>query len=60
MAIVDYLGEISAIIGAICFGVGNVLIKSQGNKISPFAINAIRLTLSAIIYLVIVASMGIF
>ncbi|MHA1462594.1 MAG: DMT family transporter [Candidatus Heimdallarchaeota archaeon] len=59
MSITNYLGEIAAIVGAFCFGVGNVLIKSQGNKITPFAINAIRLTLSAIIYIIIVASMGI-
>ncbi len=59
MTITNFLGEIAAVGGAICFGVGNVIIKSQGNKITPFAVNAIRLTLSAIIYIVIIASMGI-
>ncbi len=59
MPLSNFYGEIAAISGAVCFGVGNVIIKSQGNKISPFAINAIRLTLSAIIYFIIIASMGI-
>lgn len=59
MSLIDIAGELFAIAGAVCFGVGNVIIKSQGNKISPFGINAIRLTLSAIIYIIIVAVMGI-
>ncbi|MFW9922559.1 MAG: EamA family transporter [Candidatus Thorarchaeota archaeon] len=60
MAIIDFLGEIAAICGAVCFGIGNVIIKSQGNRIKPFAINMIRLTFSAIFYLILIASMGIF
>ncbi|HUU77211.1 MAG TPA: DMT family transporter [candidate division Zixibacteria bacterium] len=59
MAFSDYLGELAAIFGAICFGVGNVIIKSQGGKIKPFAINALRLTLTAIIYIILVASLGV-
>jgi drug/metabolite transporter (DMT)-like permease len=54
MTITDFLGEIAAIGGAICFGLGNVLIKSQGNKIKPIAINAIRLSFSAIFYFIII------
>ncbi len=42
MAITDFLGEIAAIGGAVCFGLGNVIIKSQGGKIKPMAVNLIR------------------
>ncbi|MBN1330796.1 MAG: DMT family transporter [Candidatus Heimdallarchaeota archaeon] len=59
MAVTDYLGEIAAISGAICFGLSNVLIKSQSGKIKPTAINAIRLTFSAIFYLILILSMGL-
>ncbi|NHJ04718.1 MAG: EamA family transporter [Candidatus Heimdallarchaeota archaeon] len=59
MAITDFLGEIAAVGGAVCFGVGNVIIKSQGGRIKPFAINALRLSLTAIIYIILVASLGI-
>ncbi len=59
MAITDFLGELSAIAGAICFGISNVLIKSQSGKIKPIAINAIRLSFSAIFYLILILSMGI-
>ncbi|NHK31047.1 MAG: DMT family transporter [Asgard group archaeon] len=54
MAISNYFGELAAIAGAICFGVGNVIIKSQGNKIKPIAINAIRLSFSAIFYFILI------
>ena len=60
MAITDFLGELAAIAGAVSFGIGNVIIKSQGGKIKPFAINALRLTQTAIIYIIIVASLGVF
>ena len=39
----DYFGELAAISGAICFGLVTVIIKSQGKKIKPIAVNAIRL-----------------
>ncbi|MHA1212401.1 MAG: EamA family transporter, partial [Candidatus Heimdallarchaeota archaeon] len=53
MALSSFYGELAAIGGAICFGLGNVLIKSQGDKIKPMAINAIRLGFSAIFYFIL-------
>ena len=58
MTLSNYYGELAAIAGAICFGVGNVIIKSQGKKINPIAINAIRLSFSAVFYLILVLSLG--
>ncbi|NHJ32463.1 MAG: DMT family transporter [Asgard group archaeon] len=58
MAITDFLGEITAIGGAICFGLGNVIIKSQGSKIKPIAVNAIRLSFTAVFYLILMLSTG--
>ena len=58
MALSDYFGELAAIGGAICFGLGNVIIKSQGSKIKPVAVNAIRLSFTAIFYLILLLSMG--
>ncbi|NHJ86408.1 MAG: DMT family transporter [Asgard group archaeon] len=57
MVIIDFLGEIAAIAGAVCFGIGNVIIKSQGSKIKPIAINFIRLSFSAIFYLILLLSL---
>ncbi|MHA1504619.1 MAG: DMT family transporter [Candidatus Heimdallarchaeota archaeon] len=59
MAFSDYYGMFAAIGGAICFGLGNVIIKWQGGKIKPFAINAIRLVFSSIVYLIILAATGV-
>jgi len=59
MSFSDYYGELAAIAGAICFGVGNVIIKSQGKKVNPIAINAIRLSFSAVFYFLLVLSLGI-
>jgi drug/metabolite transporter (DMT)-like permease len=59
MVFEGFLGELAAIAGAISFGIGNVLIKSQSDKIKPFAINAIRLLLTAIIYFIILISTGL-
>ncbi|NHJ41307.1 MAG: DMT family transporter [Asgard group archaeon] len=54
MALTNFLGEIAAIGGAVCFGIGNVIIKSQGSKIKPIAINAIRLSFSAVFYFILI------
>ncbi|MEA2070328.1 MAG: DMT family transporter [Asgard group archaeon] len=59
MAFLDFAGELAAVAGAICFGLGNVLIKYQGNKIKPTAINAIRITFSALIYFIIISATGL-
>ncbi|MHA1124644.1 MAG: DMT family transporter [Candidatus Heimdallarchaeota archaeon] len=59
MAFSDYYGMFAAIGGAICFGLGNVIIKWQGGKIKPYAINAIRLIFSSIVYLIILAATGV-
>ncbi|HUT80522.1 MAG TPA: DMT family transporter [Candidatus Bathyarchaeia archaeon] len=58
MPLSDFYGELAAIAGAICFGLSNVLIKSQSGKIKPMAINAIRLTFSALFYFILILSMG--
>lgn len=55
----DYIGELAAIVGAICFGLANVIIKSQSNKIKPFAINAIRLSSTSIIFIIALSLMGL-
>jgi drug/metabolite transporter (DMT)-like permease len=60
MALTDFLGELAAIGGAVCFGLGNVIIKSQGNKIKPMAVNAIRLSFTAIFYVILMLSLGAF
>jgi drug/metabolite transporter (DMT)-like permease len=57
MAITDFLGELAAVGGAICFGLGNVIIKSQGNKIKPMAVNAIRLSFTAVFYGILMLSL---
>lgn len=58
MALSDYFGELAAIAGAICFGLGNVIIKSQSSKIKPIAVNAIRLSFTAVFYLIVMLSLG--
>lgn len=58
MALSDHFGELAAIAGAICFGLGNVIIKSQGSKIKPIAVNAIRLSFTAVFYLIVLLSLG--
>ncbi|MBK5113364.1 MAG: DMT family transporter [Candidatus Heimdallarchaeota archaeon] len=58
MVFSDYFGELAAIAGAICFGLGNVIIKSQGSKIKPMAVNAIRLSFTAVFYLILLLSLG--
>jgi len=58
MGFSDYFGELAAIAGAICFGLGNVIIKSQGSKIKPIAVNAIRLSFTAVFYLIVMLAMG--
>ena len=45
MPLSDFYGELAAIAGAICFGTSNVIIKSQGAKIKPTAINALVLVI---------------
>ncbi|NHJ49085.1 MAG: DMT family transporter [Asgard group archaeon] len=59
MPLSNFYGELAAIGGAVCFGVGNVIIKSQGNKINPIAINAIRLSFTAIFYLILISATGV-
>jgi len=59
MAFSDYYGMFAAIGGAICFGLGNVIIKWQGGKIKPYAINAIRLIFSSFVYLIILVATGV-
>jgi len=59
MALSEYYGMFAAIGGAVCFGLGNVIIKWQGGKIKPYAINAIRLVFSALVYLIIIAATGV-
>ena len=56
MPLSDIYGELAAIAGAVCFGISNVIIKSQRNKIKPITINSIRLSFSAIFYLVLILS----
>ena len=59
MVLTEYYGMFAAIGGAICFGLGNVIIKWQGGRIKPFAINAIRLIFSSIVYVIILAATGV-
>ncbi|MBD3190114.1 MAG: EamA family transporter [Candidatus Heimdallarchaeota archaeon] len=59
MALIDYIGEIAAIAGAICFGLANVIIKSQSGKIKPIAINALRLSMTSIIFIILLSLMGL-
>ena len=54
MPLSNFYGELAAIAGAVCFGIGNVIIRSQGSKIKPIAINAIRLSFSAIFYFILI------
>jgi drug/metabolite transporter (DMT)-like permease len=59
MALSEYYGMFAAIGGAVCFGLGNVIIKWQGEKMKPYAVNAIRLIFSALVYLIILAATGV-